>query len=232
MKSGALATDPLMIDLIRSAFAEIGYSISYKIHEAVNFGVPQKRKRMVIIGWDNNRIKNFNPTQFWKTVETNGQQNIQNNIRTFITNSMEGAYLLPSASIPDNFAQYAISIEQDTNPSGTPHPYVVLKTNSNLLSCCKRISPLHSEIIDTDSPAKTIICTYGHQPRLLLGLRKPDGTSYVRTLLPDELKQIQGFPSTFKLCGSISEKITQIGNAVPPPMIEAVAKTIRMSCNN
>jgi DNA (cytosine-5)-methyltransferase 1 len=78
-----------------------------------------------------------------------------------------------------------------------------------------------------DAPSKTIICTYGHQPRLLVGLKKPDGTAYARTLLPDELKQIQGFPSDYKLSGSVSERVIQVGNAVPPPMIDSVAKALK-----
>ena len=184
---------------------------------------------MLIIGWDNSRVKKFSPTKFWQAVEANGKNNPTIAIRSFVSNSMEGAYQIPPAAVPHDFAQYALPVPQDAQPSGTPHPYVVLKTNANLLSCYKRISPIHSEIIDVDAPAKTIICTYAHGPRLLLGLRKPDGTAYVRTLLPDELKQIQGFPSTYKLLGSTSEKIIQIGNAVPPPMIEAVAKAIRSS---
>ena len=105
----------------------------------------------------------------------------------------------------------------------------MLKTDANLLSCTKRDSPIHSEIINVDAPSKTIICTYDYQPRLLVGLRKPDGTAYARMLLPDELKQIQGFPETYKLEGKPSEKIVQVGNAVPPPMIHAVANAIRLS---
>ena len=229
MKSGPLDTDPMMIDKISIAFEEIGYSISYKIHEAKNFGVPHKRKRVLIIGWDNSRIKKFSPTKFWQTVDTNGRTNTMVLMRSFVTNSMESAYKLPKEAIPEGFETYALPISQDVEPTGVVHPYVKLKVDTNLLSCTKRESPVHSEIIDLDSPSKTIICTYGHQPRLLVGLRKPDGTAYVRTLQPDELKQIQGFPADYKLKGSLSEKITQIGNAVPPPMIEAVAKAIRTS---
>ena len=43
---------------------------------------------------------------------------------------------------------------------------------------------------------------------------------------PDELKQIQGFPSDYILCGTKKEKIVQIGNAVPPPLIKAVVEKI------
>lgn len=229
MKSGPNDTDPLVIDKICAAFEEIGYSISHKIHEATNFGVPQKRKRVLIIGWDNSRIKKFSPAKFWQMVDTNGRAKTMVTQRSFVTNSMEGAYLIPKASVPEDFATYALPVAQDAQPTGTFHPFVKLKADENLLSCTKRVSAIHSEIVDLDAPSKTIICTYGHQPRLLVGLIKPDGTAYARILLPDELKQIQGFPADYKLTGSQSEKIIQVGNAVPPPMIEAVAKAIRDS---
>jgi DNA (cytosine-5)-methyltransferase 1 len=227
MKSGPDPQDPMMIERIRAAFAQIGYSIAYKVHEATDFGVPQKRKRVLIIGWDTSRVTNFNAATFWEQVAVNGRANKATTMRSFVTNSMEGAYLIPPQSVPEGFSTYALPVVQNAEPSGTVHPYVKLKADTNLLSCTKRDSPIHSEIINVDAPSKTIICTYGHQPRLLVGLKKPDGTAYARTLLPDELKQIQGFPSDYKLSGSVSERVIQVGNAVPPPMIDSVAKALK-----
>jgi DNA (cytosine-5)-methyltransferase 1 len=100
-----------------------------------------------------------------------------------------------------------------------------LKAGEKLLSCSKRISPIHSEIIDLDSPSKTIICTYDHQPRLLVGLKR-GGESWARTLFPDELKQIQGFPASFVLRGNKKEQVVQVGNAVPPALVEGVARAL------
>jgi DNA (cytosine-5)-methyltransferase 1 len=45
-------------------------------------------------------------------------------------------------------------------------------------------------------------------------------------LLPDELKQIQGFPLNYIICGNTKEQIIQIGNAVPPPLIKAIVENI------
>jgi DNA (cytosine-5)-methyltransferase 1 len=45
-------------------------------------------------------------------------------------------------------------------------------------------------------------------------------------LLPDELKQIQGFPSTFQIYGNKKEQIKQIGNAVPPTLITHIVKQL------
>ena len=114
------------------------------------------------------------------------------------------------------------------------HPYLRLKAKTrnqeyngkvheNMLSFSKRDSPVHAEIIDIRNPSKTIICTYDHQPRLFVPLKNKKGY-FLRCILPDELKQIQGFPSHFKLCGNKKDQIKQIGNAVPPPLITLIVK--------
>jgi DNA (cytosine-5)-methyltransferase 1 len=99
------------------------------------------------------------------------------------------------------------------------------KDYDTLLSFGKRDSPIHSEIIDIRKPSKTIICTYDHQPRLYVPLKNKQGY-FIRCLLLDELKQIQGFPKDFKLCGNEKQKIIQIGNAVPPPLIKIIVESL------
>lgn len=233
MKSGPREEDPMVIDAIRQAFAEIGYTLTYQVLEATEFGVPQSRKRLLIAGWKT--AQNFDTTSFWAAVQAWGAQQTVPKLNSFVKPTLEGALKLDSRAVPTNFETVAIPIGQEAEPTGAPHPYVTLKATSfdetyqektydRLLSCGKRDSPIHSEILDLTKPSKTIICTYDHQPRLLVGLRKPDGTAYARCLLPDELKQIQGFPADFKLCGNVKEQIVQVGNAVPPNLVQAVAQ--------
>jgi DNA (cytosine-5)-methyltransferase 1 len=117
-----------------------------------------------------------------------------------------------------------------------PHPYLRVKAKTrneiyadkihyNQLSFGKRDSPIHCEIIDIRKPSKTIICTYEHQPRLFVPLRNKNGY-FLRCLLPDELKQIQGFPADYKIAGSPKQQIIQIGNAVPPGLIKLIAEQL------
>lgn len=235
MRSGPAETDPLMLDLIRAAFREAGYELTHKILEATDFGVPQKRKRIVLVGWRVGAVGAFNADAFWAAVAAAGAGHTMPTMRSFVTDSLEGAMLLPPAAvdgrpvIPEDFAEYALPIPETAEPTGEPHPYLALKVGAGLLSCSKRVSPIHSEIVDMDAPSKTIICTYDHQPRLYVGLLKPSGAAYARCLLPDELKQIQGFPADYIIEGNWKDKVVQIGNAVPPPMIECVALALTAS---
>lgn len=233
MKSGPNEIDPLMLDIICSEFRDAGYQLYYNVVEATDFGVPQKRKRVILVGWDTwrTRANPIEPESFWAAVHAFGRRLPATSLRQFVTNSMEGAHPIPPACVPEDFSNYALAIPEDAEPTGTPHPYVVLKSNEDLLSCAKRVSPVHSEIVDVNSPSKTIICTYDHQPRLLVGLRKPSGAAFCRTLLPEELKQIQGFPASFILTGSKKDQVTQIGNAVPPPIIQSVASCLKSLLN-
>ena len=236
MKSGPKETDPLMLEIIRGAFAEIGYSMTYRVLEANEYGVPQKRKRLLLIGWKTG--SDFDVESFWASVSAWGASKTLPKMVSFVEKTLEGAFKLDSRAIPPDFDTVALTIPDDAQVTGTPHPYVTLKasefdkeylgkTHLRLLSCGKRDSPIHSEVLDLKKPCKTIICTYDHQPRLLVGL-KNSGGSYIRTLLPDELKQIQGFPADFELKGSKKEQIVQVGNAVPPAIVEAVARQLAL----
>ncbi len=37
---------------------------------------------------------------------------------------------------------------------------------------------------------------------------------------------LQGFPPTYRLTGNFSQQITQVSNAVPPPVARALARSI------
>lgn len=83
------------------------------------------------------------------------------------------------------------------------------------------------EIIDIRKPINTIICSYAHCPRFFVPLKNKNG-NYLRALLPDELKQIQGFPADYIISGNTSKQIKQIGNAVPPPLIEMIVRSLKI----
>ena len=229
------ATGEKYIDVIVAEFDRIGYNITYQVCHTVKYGIPQLRKRLVYVGIrkDLNKIFEF-PEPL-----NDGKTNLPG-LKDIIQFSMEGAIKIE----PDDFDMTTIPPEciltdmdnDDGEDEGNIHPYLRLKAKTrdeeysgkihhSLLSFSKRDSPIHCEIIDIRKPSKTIICTYDHQPRLFVPLKNKNGY-YIRCILPDELKQIQGFPSDFKLFGTKKEQIKQIGNAVPPPLIQQIVEKI------
>ena len=224
----------LFINIIVSEFEKLGYNVIFQIFKTEKYGVPQSRERLIIVG-----VKKDNPYG-WTPKFPEEVPGIPNLI-SIVTYSMEGAVKvepewfeeIPEECIIKNLEDTA---EYPDNNGG--HPYLLSKLNAdqagmfyagkqheNLFSFSKRISPIHCEIVDIRQPSKTIICTYDHQPRLFVPIQNASGC-YLRMFTPDELKQIQGFPSDYIVCGTKKEKIVQIGNAVPPPLIRAVVEKI------
>ena len=254
------ATGEKYIDVIVSEFNNIGYNVYYQVCHAVQYGVPQLRKRLVYVGIRQDIDVGVEDVESVENVGVEGvEENDDNsqsgfhfpeplndrktnlpNLKKIVKYNMTGAIKID----PEDFDMTSIPKEcilrnmkdNSNEDSDNIHPYLRLKaktrgqtyngkTFDNTLSFAKRESPIHAEVIDIRAPSKTIICTYDHQPRLFVPLQNKNGY-FLRPLLPDELKQIQGFPANFKLNGSVKEQIKQIGNAAPPPLVYQVVKQI------
>ena len=76
-----------------------------------------------------------------------------------------------------------------------------------------------------DEPAKTLKAGVHGVPGGENMLRRPDGT--VRYFSEREAARIQTFPDQFRFHGSWTETMRQLGNAVPVSLAEIVAKSLR-----
>jgi len=214
------------LDIIIRAFAEIGYQCHYKVFRADDFGVPQTRERLIMVG------KRGEWVPPWP-VPLPSEPNLRNVLSFDMTNSLEvPKELFEEAGVPDDCI-----LMGEGEPTGTPHPFLINRAvvrgveykgkrySTYAFSFGKRNSPVHCEIVNIKAKSKTIICTYDHQPRLFVALGVGD-KRFLRCLSINELKQIQGFPSDYQLAGSQKEQIVQLGNAVPPPIVEHVCKEL------
>ena len=224
------------IDIIVGEFDKLGYNIEYKVMKANLHGVPQNRHRLIIVGISKD-IATDKPYEFPGDIVDKSL-----NLKDIVKYSMEGAIKMDKddfdfATIPDEciLRDMDCSKEAIIEGKGKPHPNLKLlakqrdyvykgKPYPHRLSFGKRI-PVGGEIIDIRKPLNTIICTYARQPRFFVPLQNKNGY-YLRCLLPDELKQIQGFPADFKINGDSGKQIIQIGNAVPPPLIHKIVQNL------
>ena len=224
------------IDIIVKEFEKIGYTCKYQVMKCEEHGVPQKRERLIIIG-----SRTGAPLEFPEPLS--GRVGLQSIVTFDLTDAIE----VPKEyfdGIPDECILEQRDKRKKVEVTGKPHPYLKrmldmvpitweMKTKNetkrkefaHAFSFGKRESPLHVEIVDIRKPSKTIICTYARQPRLFVPLKYKE-KYYLRSFLPDELKQIQGFPANHILKGKKAEQIVQIGNAVPPPLIKRVCERL------
>jgi DNA (cytosine-5)-methyltransferase 1 len=234
-----------VIDIIRDLFSEIGYNITYNVLKATDFGVPQERKRLIIVGTPQDKGYPHMP---WDSLsDTTFPKNTS--IRGFLETHLDGAVEFSKDNIPAELSPHYWITTTATEATGKPHPNLVrlaagirnrsskekeqdgddtqLVIEGGLISFGVRKSAYHGQILDPDMPCKTIICTYGSCPRLYVGLHNPIEDHYwVRCLSVKELGQIQGFPADYQWQGNEKEIITQIGNAVPPALCEAVVRSL------
>tara|TARA_B100000683_G_C12481856_1_gene551678 strand:- start:548 stop:1744 length:1197 start_codon:yes stop_codon:yes gene_type:complete len=222
------------IDVIKEEFENIGYDIVCDVLKCQEYGIPQSRERLIIVGTKKSLNKKY---EFPKKI------NSKPDLKDIIKFSMEGALkidiedfdmsTIPNECIIKDLDNDETEDLEDKNKK--PHPNLISLAKKrdyiykgteypNRLSFGKRI-PVGGEIIDIRNPSKTIICTYARQPRLFVPLQNKNGY-YLRCLLPDELKQIQGFPEDYKMSGDKNKKIIQIGNAVPPPLIKLIIESL------
>lgn len=240
-----------VIDIIRDLFEGIGYRITYRVLDVSTLGVPQNRKRLIIVG---HRGMEAFPHMPWETMEAATTPPL-GVVRPFLEPHLADAMELPALYKPaEQEAAYWIPTTE-TAVTGTPHKNLdrlvrgirnrsgaekaaavtaAAATEDNqviepdgLISFGVRKGGYHGMVLHPDRPCNTIISTYNLCPRLFVGLHNPvTGKYWIRCMTPRELGQIQGFPADYAWQGTDKQKIIQIGNAVPPPLAERVARTI------
>lgn len=228
-------TGELYIDVIKQEFNKIGYEIYYKVYmcSKLNIGVPQNRERLIIVGIRSDLKQDFN---FPEENNTKGGD-IKNIIEFNMTGALkiEPEYLNEKNQFVNIPPECILTNMENDEEENNPHPNLVQLAKKrdyvrkdvprpHRLDFGRRLD-VGGEIIDIRKPINTIICSYAHCPRFFVPLKNKNG-NYLRTLLPDELKQIQGFPKDYKISGNVGKQIKQIGNAVPPPLIQMIVEEL------
>lgn len=200
---------------IMDHFAETGYSIYWKILDAANYGVPQFRQRMFIIGF-RDRIR-FNFPSDTHTDPSIIDGSLIKDLKPYVTvgdalADLEGKVTGPAftgkyshllADIPEgsNYSFY-------TKERGHPNPqfgwrtkfwYFLLKT-------------------DRSKPSLTIQAYPGNNTGPFHWEN--------RRMAVEEIRRIQSFPDWLKINKSYMVAHRLIGNAVPPLLAEAIGKSI------
>ena len=217
-----------IIDIIFSLFREIGYTLCYSVLDASDYGVPQSRKRLIIIGCKGSVLFPDIPIQNKVPLRPIIESSLLNSIKFTPPRGGSDSYWVQTDEVVSgkphpNLTRLVSSIRGLTPEERKDSDEKSLVEEGGLLSYGKRSSGYHGEIVNLDQQSKTIICTYQSCPRLFVGLVK-DNDYYIRTFTTQELAQIQGFPKDYQFHGK--SVIQQIGNSVPPPMAKAIAESL------
>lgn len=218
------------MDLLRQA--DHHYKTVLVVLNANQFGVPQNRERMFLLGFRRDICKES---------ETSLEQSIKSLLETHKEQSpLLGDVIktLGRAGSPGNDRTCSAKITYASRPVMRKSPYAGMMFNGagRPLSAKAYASTLPASMGGNRTPfideheifeGKTHYAEIYHQ-RLMQGLQPLKGKApeHLRRLTVDECLAIQTFPQNYKLSGSQSAQYRQIGNAVPCKLAEAVGKTI------
>ena len=233
----------LLLPKIIGEFNELGYVVNYKIVDASDFGVSQKRERLILVGYRKDlALKKSFFEYLYEYVENSPNlkelfndlprvapgENI-NKYRCESSSSVVQKYIRNKGDIltqhiarPHNENDLKIykfvlkARKKGCNLKYTDIP-LDLQTHSNLTSFLDRYKAL-----DYDSISHTIVAHISK-----------DGHYYIhpdlrqnRSITVREAARIQGFPDDFYFEHSRTAAFKQIGNAVPPILSQKIAMAI------
>ena len=211
------------------------YTIHFKLVKAVEFGIPQKRERMIIVGTLNN---NYSFDSIWDMTKEEIKKDIPTffdsvTVRDAIGNlgdtTESGQIKNPKATT--EYEKYLSSSKEFIfNHKKTNHSDKAIlrmkkiQAGENYEVLDEKIKSVHSGAygrLDWDKPSQTITTRFD----------TPAGGRFIhpemnRTLSPREAARLQSFSDDFIFYGNKTSICKQIGNAVPPKISYFLSRLI------
>ncbi|WP_299341392.1 DNA cytosine methyltransferase [uncultured Pseudoxanthomonas sp.] len=196
---------------ICNAFSRLGYKLRAEVIDSADYGVPQHRERLIIVGY-RDRALNYEfplPTHGPDSMNGPALVSIYDAIKDLQdpdepSHEFDGLYghLLPLVPEGLNYSFF-------TREMGYPKPYFAWR------------SKFHDFLykVDRNSPSRTIKA----QPGKFTG---PFHWKNRHFTVP-ELKRLQSFPDEYELVGKFGKVVEQIGNSVPPRLAQVIAHSVR-----
>lgn len=236
------AENGLYFKNMKAYFKRIGYNLEHSLQNSENFGVLQKRKRIILIGW--RKDLDFTYPKFTKVEHDFKVKDLLSDLKSLKPgeqslvsnyNSDSTAYLnqfeirngvdfvTQHIARPHNsrdLSIYEIAIKKWQNNERLKYPDLPekLKTHKNQKSFLDRF-----KVVDAEGLSHTMVAHIAKDGHHYI---YPD-TKQVRSLSVREAARIQSFPDDFYFEGGRSAAFKQIGNAVPPLMAKSIAECIK-----
>ncbi len=210
------------------------YKILFRLLNAADYGVPQKRERVFIVGiradlgveWsfpepthseDELLIAKYVTGTYWERHGVPKSQRPQPTPRQLSRINRLVASVTSGTLAPWQTVRDPISDLPD------PQSKAAAKFQNHVFNGGARTYPGHTGS-PLDEPAKTLKAGVHGVPGGENMLAYPDGS--VRYFTVREAARIQTFPDTYRFHGSWSETMRQLGNAVPVRLAEVVSRSV------
>ena len=199
-------------DSVLQDMMDLGYQINWTIVNSADFGVPQKRRRLFVLGC-RDQILNF-------PIPTHGQGFKNPHLR-----SQDFIGINPVGTVPNSLVTFA----QSPDLRSSPYAGHVYNGGGRPID---PDGPCHTILASSGGSKTHWIDTLGvaveYHAHLTSGGAPRDGAvPGARRITVEECAAIQTFPTGMKFSGSRSSQYTQVGDAVPPVLATAIGLSIR-----
>lgn len=213
----------LFIDCIFDSFSKAGYHLVKKEINMADYGVPQSRERVVIVGVRNDIDKDFDFPMVTHQTDTDVlslfifQKQISFREATADLDFLESGELSTdplhwSIVHPEHVIRWLKDVPEGCSAHDNENPD--LRPPSGFNTTYKRIK--------WDEPCSTITTNFS----MISGCRNVHPTA-TRSLTIREAARAQSFPDEFAFIGKWGDIRKAIGNAVPPVFAEIIAESIK-----
>lgn len=199
-------------DWVLDQLAGVGYLVNWAVLNAADFGVPQKRRRLFVLG-SRTRVLRF-------PAPTHGHSTSRPHVK-----ALDELGPMPIGEAPNCPVVYA------KYPDLRPSPYAGHVYNGGGRPIDPQ-GPCHTILASSGGYKTHWIDEMGVAPEYHAHLRsggrpREGAVPGARRLSVEECAVIQTFPRELRFSGSRSSQYTQVGDAVPPMLAAAVAEVVR-----
>ena len=195
-------------ETIKKRFLSLGYDVKIQVLNAADYGVPQKRQRVIVIGGLDGYPVKFPDASFKEKTNGSNLELFKSNLSDWVTvrEAIDDLKNSPE-NIPFNhiFTKCGKDFQRKINK--TPIGKNVYNGFSDAYFRCP-----------PNEPSRTVKENHGG---VFLHYEKN------RFMTPRELARLQSFEDDFIFEGSKSQILVQLGNAVPPKLGYNIANTLK-----
>jgi DNA (cytosine-5)-methyltransferase 1 len=212
------------------------YHIYHRVINAAEFGVPQRRERMIIIG---TLVEEADIDAIWKKTI----RDIKKEIPTYfdevtIRDAIGNLSMTSEDGVVDNpppetaYERYLASNTCTINNHTRSHHSKVAVERMQRIKNGENYTALNERINSVHSGAYGRLCWNEQASTITTRFDTPAGGRFIhpdenRTLTPREAARIQSFPDSYVFYGDRRSISRQIGNAVPPKVSYFLARLVK-----
>lgn len=197
-------------DIVKKSFHSLGYNLNYRILDAADYGTPQHRERVILVG----HLMDDKDFLFPRPVY--GPNSLENKPYVAPKDAFKDIDD-PHEIVPPYTGKYG-HLLNDIPPGMNYSFYTERMGHPNPIFAWRSKFSGFLYKLDPEKPSKTLVAHQG----------KYDGPFHWknRKLKINELIRIQGFPIDYKFSGSRISVQKQIGNSVSPKLSYFLAKAV------